>query len=60
MQAEWLSSKHLEGGTKLHSHTKTISILQMIAAPLAAGVLSVEPPYAFYFLLGYYFFGKLY
>ena len=33
-------------------------IFQLIAAPLAAGVLSVEPPYAFIFLLAYYFFGK--
>ena len=30
---------------------------QILASPLAAGVLSIEPPYCFVFLLFYYFFG---
>lgn len=42
----------------LHSRLWILSLSTLIAAPLAVGVLSVEPPYAFLFLLAYYFFAE--
>jgi len=42
----------------LHTRLWVLALSQVLAAPLAAGVLSVEPPYCFVFLLVYYFFAE--
>ena len=42
----------------LHVRILYMIIFQIIACPLAVGVLSFEPPYMFYFLMAYYFFCK--
>lgn len=42
----------------LHTRLWVLALSQILASPLAAGVLSVEPPYCFVCLLFYYFFAE--
>lgn len=42
----------------LHTRLWVLALSQILASPLAAGVLSIEPPYCFVFLLFYYFFAE--
>ena len=47
------------GGSGARARLAVLGVALILAAPLAAGVLALHPPYAFLSLLGYYLFGKI-
>ena len=57
-----LADRLASRGTSLSGARARLAVLGValiLSSPLAAGVLTLKPPYAFLSLLGYYLLGKL-